>query len=121
MKPGPKRVDGGIDHGSEWESISISAEADPVSVACGIKDSFNEAWLRVFVHHLKLDICELCGDVRCMGSGVGDDPCDNVRASGECICETCGMQYYDHPLADDLPGYDGPFLHRLCDGQLVKL
>lgn len=51
-------------------------------------------------------------------------PVDFYRASGECLCE-CGLPYRKHP-------YDGPFssqmgfeshqwLHRLCNGDLVKL
>jgi hypothetical protein len=41
---------------------------------------------------------------------------DWVRASGACICEVCGEEYYDHA---PVIGYD--WLTRLCDGRLVKL
>jgi hypothetical protein len=45
-----------------------------------------------------------------------------VRASGDCICESCGWEYWRHPSAMDHLGYDGqPFLRRLCDRTLVKL
>jgi hypothetical protein len=53
-----------------------------------------------------------------------DDRQDFVRASGDCVCEICGKDYYHHPEADEPQylSYDGtPFLHRLCDGTLVKL
>lgn len=45
------------------------------------------------------------------------------RASGDCVCDTCGKAYYRHPFArEHLSGIDGaPYLHRLCDGSLVKL
>lgn len=120
MKPGPLTIVGGVDHGTMWQEIAICPEARPVGVAAALRNSFNETWLRLLVHHLELGICELCGDARCVGVGT-DDACDYTRASGECICETCGAQYCDHPMAKDLPGCDGPFLHRLCDGALVKL
>lgn len=43
------------------------------------------------------------------------------RASGDCLCQTCGKEYREHPLGGPM-GYDGfQFLHRLCDGSLVKL
>ena len=48
---------------------------------------------------------------------------DWVRASHLMICEKalsgttkCGVAYIDHPR---VPGYE--WLHRLCDGRLVKL
>jgi hypothetical protein len=37
------------------------------------------------------------------------------RACGDCVCEHCGLKYFDHP-----PVYDG-ILHLLCDGTFVKL
>lgn len=46
------------------------------------------------------------------------------RASGQCICGSCGLEYWRHPLAREPRhlSYDGePFLHRLCSGDLVKL
>jgi hypothetical protein len=47
------------------------------------------------------------------------------RASGDVLCETCSKEYRKHPLATELhnlSGIDGePFLHRLCNGDLVKL
>jgi hypothetical protein len=38
------------------------------------------------------------------------------RVGGGVICETCGLEYYDHP---SVPG--ARWLNRLCDGRLVKL
>jgi len=38
------------------------------------------------------------------------------RASGDVICESCGMLYYDHPLV-----IGALWLHRICDGDLVHL
>jgi hypothetical protein len=45
------------------------------------------------------------------------------RASGTCVCAICGREYRHHPVATDahLIGWMGPFLHRLCNGELVKL
>lgn len=43
--PGPLKVKGGIDHGSMWDGISIGPAADPLSVAMGLKDSFNAEWI----------------------------------------------------------------------------
>jgi len=45
------------------------------------------------------------------------------RASGDVLCETCGAPYRKHPLArePEALGFDGPFLNRLCNGELVKL
>lgn len=38
------------------------------------------------------------------------------RASGDVLCEVCGLEYYAH---DTVRGY--PWLHRTCAGRLVKL
>lgn len=44
------------------------------------------------------------------------------RASGDCVCEECGKQYYEHPLDQKELSYDNsPFMHILCNGDLVKL
>lgn len=48
-----------------------------------------------------------------------------VRASGDCVCQTCGNEYRRHPDDPEL-GWSGdgtlrPFLKRLCDGTKVKL
>lgn len=46
----------------------------------------------------------------------------------DCICETCGKKYYDHPMATEPkwlcywdPENPRPYLHRLCNGKVVKL
>lgn len=47
---------------------------------------------------------------------------DGTRASGLCICEHCGHQYYDHPSDwRAIEHGDRPCLHILCDGTRVKL
>ena len=43
------------------------------------------------------------------------------RASGDCVCD-CGQNYYSHPYATEARDRDGePYLHVLCDGDIVKL
>lgn len=44
------------------------------------------------------------------------DAGDWVRASNLSVCEVCGYQYWEHA---DVPGFE--WIHRLCDGRLVKL
>ena len=41
---------------------------------------------------------------------------DVIRASGEAECSVCGCLYYDH---DTVRGFR--WLHRACDGRLLKL
>jgi len=36
------------------------------------------------------------------------------RASGDCVCETCGREFWRHPYLDEVD-------HRLCDGTVVHL
>lgn len=44
-----------------------------------------------------------------------------VRAGGGSVCQSCGLEYYDHP-EDGEPDQSGyQYLNRLCDGRLVKL
>lgn len=52
----------------------------------------------------------------------GDDR-EMFRASGDCVCETCGKEYRKHPFASrPVSGIDGlPYLYVLCNGKLVKL
>jgi len=54
---------------------------------------------------------------------VGEpEPPDFVRAGGDVRCTGCRKPYKEHPLAEEHIGFDGyPYLHRLCDGTLVKL
>ena len=50
------------------------------------------------------------------------DDIDGIRASGECICNICGKEYYDHPYDWRIIGYGGvPYLNIICDGTRVKL
>lgn len=43
-----------------------------------------------------------------------------IRASGACLCETCGKPYSKHPYTAHRFN-DAPYLNRLCDGTVVKL
>lgn len=56
---------------------------------------------------------------------VIEEPLDFVRAAGECLCETCGKLYREHPMGGPFTETMGTdprqWLHRLCDGSLVKL
>lgn len=45
-------VEGGIDHGTMWEGISISSKADAESVAHGLYESFDDQWCRELIEHL---------------------------------------------------------------------
>jgi len=44
-----------------------------------------------------------------------------VRASGDCVCEICGRNYYKHMFTEHRDSNDEPFLNKLCDGRIVKL
>jgi len=44
------------------------------------------------------------------------------RASGLCECVGCGKEYYSHPYVENCLDDTGlPFLHVLCDGDIIKL
>ncbi len=43
-------------------------------------------------------------------------PGNALRASGECLCEVCGLPYWQHPRAN--PHH---YLTVLCCGRIVKL
>lgn len=45
-----------------------------------------------------------------------EDRGDWHRASGDCECEVCGLEYREH---ETVTGYR--WLHRTCAGRLVKL
>lgn len=63
-----------------------------------------------------MELCNMDELPAVVGSPSGD------RASGEMICETCGQEYFAHPLDWRIIGYgDVPFLNVLCDGRRVKL
>ena len=52
--------------------------------------------------------------------GFATKPLDFYRAAGACLCEQCGEEYRKHP--NDGPFFEGyQWLHRLCNGDLVKL
>lgn len=47
-----------------------------------------------------------------------------VRANGDCLCRWCHQPYWKHPHAKEKEHLDWegrPFMHKLCDGLLVKL
>lgn len=44
------------------------------------------------------------------------DKGDYVRASGLAVCDACGCAYWEHATVVGLP-----WLHRACDGRLLKL
>ena len=49
-------------------------------------------------------------------------PKEGERASGDMVCEQCGLEYAAHPLDWRVIGYGNvPFLNVLCDGRRVKL
>jgi hypothetical protein len=50
----------------------------------------------------------------------GIDVDDMRRADQNCVC-TCGRRYGDHPYGGPIGVDRDLFLHRLCDGSLVKL
>lgn len=60
-----------------------------------------------------LDLCEQCGIPE------GDDHW--ARAGGDCLCEYCGEEFKRHPMDEMHVGINNAlWLHRLCDGSLVK-
>lgn len=71
-----------------------------------------------------------CKPMACHGDVIAaylDGPLrrDFYRASGDVLCAICYFPFYDHPTANEpeyRSGIDGrPFLHRICNGDLVKL
>ena len=45
-----------------------------------------------------------------------------IRADGRCVCPVCGRECREHPMTKDILGWNKkPFLHKLCNGALVKL
>lgn len=55
--------------------------------------------------------------------GVGAALAHQVyRAAGDSVCQACEKRYGNHPYERSLLSNDGlPFIHRLCNGDLVKL
>ena len=49
---GPKKVEGGVDHGTMWDLMSIPPGADPLSAATALEGSFNKAWVSQLIKHL---------------------------------------------------------------------
>lgn len=49
-------------------------------------------------------------------------PASGERASGACVRDLCGHDFYSHPADWRVIGYGNvPFLNVLCDGTRVKL
>jgi hypothetical protein len=45
-----------------------------------------------------------------------------VHASQDALCEDCGQRLGDHPMAEEIIGWqDRPFLHRDCRDRFYKL
>ncbi len=65
------------------------------------------------IDELLADRCRVCSKAE------GEDHWS--RAGGNAICRTCGLEYCLHPMDKAHVGYDGRlWLHRLCNGKLVK-
>jgi hypothetical protein len=46
----------------------------------------------------------------------------SYRSNGDMVCSICKKKYIDHPMEKDILGYnEEPYLHKLCNGDLVKL
>ncbi len=72
------------------------------------------------------DVCPECDPCSCGFSNPilcdDDEYIKFYRASGNCICNVCGLTYYKHPHDPDVTDWDGnPWLHVLCNGERVKL
>jgi len=46
---------------------------------------------------------------------------DFYRASKSCLCSLCGKEYQDHPFSNHRDWLGEKYLHRLCNGDHVKL
>ncbi len=51
-----------------------------------------------------------------------DDLASNFyRTAGTMICDECGKEYHSHPYATEARSHDGsPYLHVLCNGDIIK-
>lgn len=92
-----------------------------VEVNSGEQAGLSEIDPRVFYAALRdavdrepiLDLCEQCG--------VPEGDQHWARAGGDCECEFCGKVFNRHPMDETHVGVNGElWLHRLCDGSLVK-
>lgn len=99
-----------------WPHYVLHQAIEELKLARGIvgstkknKSSFMEAWGEAEPNPLQLKPNKV--DLK----RIMEDN-DWYRASGDCICEKCGMDYYSHPPVIRFPG-----LHRVCNGDLVKL
>lgn len=73
----------------------------------------------ISLHALKKVIEENCDSIS--GMAMEDLAKITHRASGDVNCKICGKRFKDHPMSPE-PTYDGvPFLHKGCDGYLLKL
>jgi len=51
-----------------------------------------------------------------------NNPNEILRVGGGSICQSCGLEYYDHMKSYAfLDNNNDPYLNILCDGRLVKL
>jgi hypothetical protein len=74
-------------------------------IASGLRDDIGHA-LRILMRDGDLRRCNDCYEA----------VYDWHHASGDAVCEVCGLDYYSHST---VRGY--PWLHRTCAGRLVKL
>ena len=61
---------------------------------------------------------------RHLGTNPGDleypEP-EPYRAHQDCLCTVCGKKYIDHPFSHHTDWMGQKYLHKLCNGDLVKL
>jgi hypothetical protein len=51
-----------------------------------------------------------------------EEACEWYRASKDCECPDCGLEFWRHPFDFWELDYAGePFMHVLCNGDRVKL
>lgn len=73
----------------------------------------------IALHSMK-EACEKFGKLE-RGQSSEDLAKVTRRACGEVNCRICGKRFKDHPMENGIT-FDGyPFLHKGCDGFLLKL
>jgi hypothetical protein len=72
---------------------------------------------RNYTEVLQQRIRDLEGEVQRRGLNFDDFR----RADTNCLCATCGKRYGQHPYGGPLTYDHTLILHRLCNGDLVKL
>ena len=62
-----------------------------------------------------------CASLTQLADGDDEDGARMRRASGDVLCQHCGLAYRRHPLSWHRSHDGHPYLHRLCGGGLVHL